>query len=144
VVPPTSTTKAASFFASGRATCARKEAPRIELVGPELNVRIGRLAACGSVKSVPSLLVTKIGHVNPRASAAVLKPPTVLWAKGSKLPFRIAAFSRSSKPILATRCETVTKLLGSSLRTIRSTCSSCLVSKSMGEKTPQMTTELIP
>lgn len=144
VVPPTSTTKAVSRLLFGSASCAKKLAPRIELVGPELNVRIGRAAACPKVRSVPSLLVTKIGHARPSASAACLKPLTVFWAKGSRLALRMVAFSRSSSPMFATLCETVVKAPGKQRFTMPSTISSCLISKSIGAKTPQITTDRMP
>ena len=62
VVPPTSTTKAVSFLGPPLAQEARKLAPRIELVGPELNVLIGKLTAWSQVINVPSFEVRNKGQ----------------------------------------------------------------------------------
>ncbi len=134
-MPPISTTRADLATASGRSSFARKLAPRIELVGPELKVRMGCERAWGRLSRVPSLLVTNTGHARPKLSAAVLNAMTVIDAKGSKQAFRMVAFSRSSKPMLATVFEHVTKAPGIHRRTISATCSSCLYSKSIGANT---------
>lgn len=98
VVPPTSATKAVSFFFSRDSKFARKFAPRMELVGPLEKVLIGNLAAISHVMRVPSLEVRKSGHDRLRVRIDSRKPSTVWLAKASKPALRIVAFSLCKRP----------------------------------------------
>jgi hypothetical protein len=62
VVPPTSTTKAVSFLGPPLAHDAKKFAPRIELVGPDEKVLMGKLTAWSHVINVPSFEVRNRGQ----------------------------------------------------------------------------------
>lgn len=101
MVPPTSTTSAVSLRGPPLAQEARKLAPLIELVGPELNVLMGKLTACSHVMSVPSLEVRKSGHSSWSCWTESTKPATTCDAYSSNEALRMVAFSLSSSPGLS-------------------------------------------
>ena len=91
---------------------AKKFAPLIELVGPELKVRIGTFIASFNPNNIPSFVVTKTGHLRPSALADDRKARVIRPAYGSREELRIAAFSLSTKPRPPTERERVMWELG--------------------------------
>ena len=75
----------------------------MEFVGPLLNVLIGNLAASAAWRMVPSFCVKNTGQVSLRRwQIAYWKEEMVCRAKDNMDALRMAAFSRSIKPRLAT------------------------------------------
>ena len=91
------------FSFSANSCFTRKAAPHIEFVGPLEKVRMGTFATRCAWRMVPSFWVRKTGHLRLRREAmACWKEEMVRRAKGRMEAFRMAVFSRATKPRLAT------------------------------------------
>lgn len=91
---------------------------------------------------VPSFWVIYKGHFKPSSLKAPQNAFTVRWQSGFRLSLSTAAFSRSRSPIRPTSWERVILMAGQTDLMIAPTWSSCF--PETGEKTPTMTTFLIP
>ena len=114
-------------------------------VAPDENVLIGAKAAAAASMIVPSFCVKYSGQFKPSSLMAFWNPWMVFRANFKMLPFKIAAFSRSTKPTRPMSFEHTTSMPGISCRRICWTCSSCVTGAvSRGEKIPTMTTVEMP
>ena len=91
---------------------------------------------------VPSFWVKYKGHFKPSWFKAPQNAFTVRWQSGFRLSLSTAAFSRSRSPMRPTSWERVILMSGQTDLMIAPTWSSCF--PETGEKTPTMTTFLIP
>lgn len=88
--------------------CARYAAPLILFVGPLEKVLMGSRDAISPLRIVPSFWLKKTGQVNPSRLIGSWNEQIVFFAKGKIEAFKIAAFSRSKNPRLATSLERTT------------------------------------
>ena len=135
VVPPISTT-IASFKPD------RKAAPRIEFVGPDAKVSTGFCSAKSALISVPSFWVRYSGALMPSSLIARRNAATVCVASTRRQAFRMAAFSRSSRPIRPISLDLVMKASGTSAESIAAASPS--ISGFTGENTDETAIALIP
>ena len=83
---------------------------------------MGVAKACCSLMTVPSFWVRKMGQHVPISCSAWRKPVMVRWHSSFRLSLRMAAFSRSSRPIWPMVWDSVTLASGYRSLISRPTC----------------------